>query len=84
MEVFGVGIDVEETREDFALGRVRLDVGHGVDAVGGIVLGVGLAQLEDGAVVLGDADSLPLIIRNSNCFAIGPEVGSIGSDLISA
>ena len=44
MEVFGVGIDVEEAGEDFVLGRARLDVGHGVDAVGGIVLGVGPDQ----------------------------------------
>jgi hypothetical protein len=34
VEVFGVGVDVEEACEHFALGRVRLDVGHGVDAVG--------------------------------------------------
>ena len=84
VEVFGVGVDVEEAGEDFALGRVRLDLGHGVDAVGGVVLGVGLAQLDNGAVVLEHFDDGAFAAVDVDGFAVGPEVGSIGSDLISA
>src|SRR5689334_20416936 len=49
VEVFGVGGDVEEAGEDFALLGGAGDEGLGADLVGGVVVGVELAEAEHGA-----------------------------------
>ena len=51
-----------------------LDLVHGADAVGGIVFGVGLAQLDNGAVVLRDFDDGAFAVVDVDGFAVGPEV----------
>ena len=45
VKVFGVRVDVEETRHHLAGSGALLEVIHGVDTIGGVVLGGKLAQL---------------------------------------
>src|SRR5260221_11603096 len=52
VEVFGVGREVEKTGEDLALGGGLGDVVDRVDLVGGVVVGGGLAELDDAPVLL--------------------------------
>ena len=75
VEVFGVGGDVEESGEDFALLGGLGDVGGGVDLVGGVVVGGELAQLEDAALGAGgDFDDFAFGVGRGHGLAAG--VGS--------
>src|SRR6267378_3884329 len=62
VEVFGVGVEVQQASDDFAFRRVVGDVFERLYAVGRVVLGVGLAQADDGAVVLRYFDRVAFVV----------------------
>ena len=85
MEVFGVGGDVEESGEDFALLGGLGDMGGGVDPVGGVVVGGEFAQLEDAALGAGgDFDDFALGVGRGDGVAGGPEVEAVDGFVVLA
>ncbi len=84
MQVFGVGCQVEKTGEDLAMdGRLR-DLVLGADAVGGVVAGAELAQLDDAAVVLRDFDDAAFGVVDGDRFARRPEVEAVDGLVVVA
>src|SRR2546421_11244237 len=62
VEVFGVGVEVQQAGDDFAFRGVVGDVFEGLHAVGRAAVGVGLAQADVGSVVLGRFDAVALVV----------------------
>ncbi len=78
MEVFGVGIDVQQAGDDLPFRRVVRDVLERFHAVGRIVLGMGLAEIDHRAVVPRHADDVAFVVLHVDRFAVPPEVRVLG------
>jgi len=59
VEVFRLGIDIEQTGDDLAFGRARLQIGHGGEPVMGIIVGGELAQQQLRSVMLLTTSTVP-------------------------
>src|SRR5207245_9746962 len=78
VEVFGVGVEVQQAGDDFAFRRVVGDVFERLYAVGGVVVGVGFAQADDGAVVLRDFDGVAFSVLDVERLGRRPAVAEGG------
>src|SRR5213083_974729 len=84
VEVFGVGRQVEEAGEDLALDGGLGDLVLRADAVGGVVAGAELAQLDDAAVVLRDFDDAAFGVVHRDRLARRPEVEAVDGLVVVA
>src|SRR6266403_231105 len=84
VEVFGVGRQVQKAGADLALDGGLGDLVLGADAVGGIVAGAQLAQLDDAAVVLRDFDDAAFGVVDRDRFASRPEVEAVDGLVVVA
>src|SRR5881296_1600879 len=84
VEVFGVGRQVEEAGEDLALHGGLGDLVLRADAVGGIVAGAELAQLDDAAVVLRDFDDAAFGVVHRDRLPRRPEVEAVDGLVVVA
>src|SRR3989449_3308435 len=84
VEVFGVGRQVEKAGEDLALHGGLGDLVLRADAVGGVVAGAQLAQLDDAAVVLRDLDDAAFGVVHRDRLARRPEVEAVDGLVVVA
>jgi hypothetical protein len=71
VQIAGLGLQVQQAGHQLALGGAGVHVAHGGHAVCGVVVGVQLAQAQDGAVVLLHVDHLPRLDGGGDLLAAG-------------